>query len=570
MSGTGGIRVDHGGAVQNLTPSNSSGKAGQTQTAEHVGRGFSNKNSVSHQRNAKFKGDAAGRERSVRLPKPTVDPAKVTNPALQAQIAQGIDTTELVFTFEDILSELASSEEQDGADSDVSATGLFSSTRQKGGSRQGGGDQSGYQGGQQQVSFEQPAAGVTDEAQKLAAMEQEALHVFDKVLAIESAPPEVMEQLKASSAKLADAVLSGNIEDVARMLSEVQTKLQDTRIKFDEQAIRTSRLKRSQVSQQRIEKLTEALEKLKESKKAGTIGKIFGAIATAIMVVVAAVTIATGVGAKAGIMLIMAATIMVAMTISQNTGDWMTNLGGLIKDDKAQLVMGLAWAILAAALSLGSGFVAGKSKVVTDAATTTVQQTTNAATQAAQQGANAAAQGAQQSANTAAQTAQQSAAVVQETAKQAAKTATDVADDAVEQATKVAVKSAQESAKEAAKSTAEATKEATKETTKQLAEISKKEMYFRRAAHIGRFTQGASQAVEGSAQISSSASRYEGEMYQASATDDLAELTKLQLQMEDWMEAIGRALQEIQEGQQIASDMLSQAQQNKFTIARNI
>ena len=159
-------------------------------------------------------------------------------------------------------------------------------------------------------------------------------------MGVESAPPEVMSELKAASGQLAKAMLTGDIEDVARILSEVQTKLGDTRIKFDEQAIRTSRLRRSQLHKVRIGKLSEALEKMKEAKKSGILGKIFAGIATALAVVVAAVTIATGVGAKAGVMLIMAATIMVAMTISQNTGDWMTNLGGLIKDDKLQLVMG--------------------------------------------------------------------------------------------------------------------------------------------------------------------------------------------------------------------------------------
>ena len=578
MSGTGGVRADQGSAVHNLPPSQAPGKAGQAQSAEHVGRGFSSKNSISHQKKGGVAHASANRDRVVKLPPPRVDPAQVATPELIAQISQSSDTTELAFTFDDILTELSSEE---ASDSGSSTAGLFGSTRQKQGGRSGG-DSSGQQSGQQQQELASSVAsagkpGATEgveETNGLVALQQETTEVFDKILAIKSAPPEVMEELKAASHQLSAAVLNGDIEDIARMLSEIQTKLQDTRIKFDEQAIRASRLKRQMISQERVQKLSKALEKMKEAEKKALIGKIFGGIATALMVAVAAVTIATGVGAKAGLMLIMAATIMVTMTVSQNTGDWMTNLGGAIKDDKAQLAIGISWAVLAAALSFGAGFAGGSSKAAADTATTTVQQTAHASAQTAQQSANASAQVAQQSANataqTAQQTAQQSATAVQQTSKAAAKAATDVADDAADQATKVAVKSAQQSAKETAKTSADATKEATKETTKQLAEISKKEMYFRRAAHIGKFTQGAATGAEGGAQIDSTITRYKGEMYQAEATDKLADITGLNQFMEDWQEAITRVLQEIQEGQQIASDMLSQAQQSKFTITRNI
>ena len=144
------------------------------------------------------------------------------------------------------------------------------------------------------------------------------------------------------------------------------------------------------------------------------------------------------------------------------------------------------------------------------------------------------------------------------------------------------VKSAQESAKEAAKATVDVTKETaketakttgdtvSKETAKQMADVAKKTMYYKRAGHIARFTEGGAMAVDGASTVHSSKVRYEGEMYQASAQEDLADLTMMQLQMEDWMEAIQRVLQEIGEGQKTASDMLSQAQSSKFTIGRNI
>ena len=567
-----GVSANHGAGVQNLPPgvigagsqADKIKSTGKTKSADHVGRGFSTKNSISHQEGRSKAQRAVGQDRTVRLPPPLVDPAKAATPEMQAQISQTIDTTEMLFTFDELLNQLTAEETDEAGEDSALGSSIYGAPRKKrmGQGQQGGGDSMGRNpGGQNQMLDFMPGSKLVEAAKndplKLLELQNETMDAFDRIMAIESAPPDVMQQLKADSGRLAKAMLSGDIEDVARILSEVQTKLADTRIKFDEQAIRTSRLKRQQVHKERIGKLSEALEKMKEAKKAGIVGKIFGAIATALAVVVAAVTIATGVGAKAGIMLIMAATIMVAMTVSQNTGDWMTNLGGLIKDDKMQLVMGVAWAILAAALSLGAGIAGSAAKAPADAATTAVQQSTTAA---------------------------------QEATKNAVKVATDSVDEVAEQATKIAVKSAKESAKEAAKASADAAKEtaketaqqtakettkataetASKETAKQMAEVSKKTMYFRRAAHIARFTEGGAMAADGGSQIHAAKARYEGEMYQADAQEDLAFLTKMQLQMEDWMEAIQRALQEISEGQQIASDMLSQAQQNKFTIARNI
>ena len=571
MSTSGGVGSNHGPGVQ-LPPefigkageagqAGQTGKAGQSGRAratDHVGRGFSNSNTVSHKEGRTHAQGGGRNERAVRLPTPKVDPVKVVTPEMQAQIAQSMDTTEMLFTFDELLNQLnAESEELEKSETSGVST-VYGSSRKKKTSQQQGGDSGGRSpDGQQRTSdFLQTASSLVNGAdgKTLENLQDETLHVFDKVLAIESAPPEVMADLKAVTAKLTEAMLTGNVEDMARMLMEVQTKLQDTRIKFDEQAIRTSRLKRSQVHENRINKLTEALAKMKEAKKAGVLGKIFGGIATALAVIVAAVTIATGVGAKAGVMLIMAATIMVAMTSSQNTGDWMTNLGGLIKDDKGQLVMGLAWAILAAALSLGAGLAGGASKATTDVTTTTVQQ---AAQQGSQQGATAA-------------------------AKAATKAAQEAADEAVEQSVKVAVKSAKQAAKDAAQTSADAAKESAKEATKetadtvaketakQTADVAKKTMYYQRAAHIARFTEGGAMVADGGATMHAAKVSGEAGQYQADATEDLAELTRLQLMMEDWMEAIQRTIEEISSGQQMASDMLSQAQQSKFSVTRNI
>ena len=618
--------------------SGKAGASGQAKAADNVGRGFSNSNTVSHKEGRTRAHGTARSERTVRLPTPTVDPARVATPEMQAKIAQTLNTTEMLFTFDELLNQLnAESEELESGETQGAST-VYGGGRKKKASQQQGGDSGGGNSGGRQSPPELTKAQGSDKSdrtaaakkqgsvnvdpavssavnsaattlaqrtdpQTLAKLQEQALDVFDKVLAIESAPPELMAEIKAATDKLGQAILTGDVEDIARMLMEVQTKLQDTRIKFDEQAIRTSRLKRSMVHKSRVDKLSTALEKMEKAKKVGLLGKIFAGIATALAVVVAAAAIATGVGAKAGIMLIMASTIMVTMTISQNTGDWMTNMGGLIKDDKGQLAMGIMWAILAAALSFGAGFAGSAAKTTTDTATTTVQQASQATSQAAQQSANAAAQTAQQGANAGAnaasqsaqQAAQQTTTAVQNSAKAATKVAQKTADEAAQQTAKVAVKSSQEAAKEAAKSSAnaaakesakqtakttgetaakEATKStantASKETAKQTAEITKKTMYFKRAGHIARFTEGAAMAGDGGATMHAAKLTGDAGKYQADAQEDLAYITKLQLMMEDWMEAIQRTIQEISEGQQIASDMLSQAQQSKFNVTRNI
>ncbi|MCY4472645.1 MAG: type III secretion system translocon subunit SctE [Kistimonas sp.] len=592
-----------------------SGRAGEsanttgTNAGSRVGRGYTTANTVSHKNQSAGKDAGPVQDRVVKIPPPRVDPVKVVTPEMQAQVAQVMDSTEMLFTFDELMSQLDvenESLEGDGESSGASSVyGAVRKGRSQKNNQDGGGAGQGSDG-QASVPPElmKTVSRLTQdvEPERLAALQDETLHIFDKVAAIESAPPEVLSELKGASEQLAQALVTGDIEDIARLLTEIQVKLQDTRIKFDEQAIRSSRLKRSQIHDQRIGKLSQAIAKMDEARTAGIVGKVFSAVATALAVVVAAVTIATGVGAKAGVMLIMAATVMVALTISQNTGDWMTNLGGAIKDDKAQLVMGLGWAVLAAVLSLGAGLAGSAAKAPADVATTTVQQTTNAGVQAAQQSANASAQVAQQGAGAASQTAQQAAqqtaSALQETTKAATKAATDAVDDVAEQATRVAVKSAQESVKEASRAAADAAKEtvketieetgqaitrettkeagkaaaeqSAKETAKQVAEVSKKTLYYQRAARIAQFTQGGSMAVEGASTISAASSTYEGEMYQADAQEDLAFLTKIQLQMEDWMEAISRALEEISQGQEAASDMLSQAQQSKFTVTRNI
>ncbi len=512
VSGTGGAgtNVQHETAV------------GNTPASDQVGRGFSRDNSVSFSASEGKQQGAYHRDRPVPLPAPTFDHAKVT-PEIQAQFAHLGESTEL-FTFDELLDHLSTDRDDESTEEGSSVNTPYGFAPKTKGQGQRGGDSRGRDSGDSQIDTQvfvnggAKLAANAENAEQLVDLYDQTFDVLDKISSIESAPPKVLEGLQASGDRLSQAVLKGDIENIALILAEVQTKIQNTRIKFDEEGIRANRLQRKQTHQERIGKLNKSLAKLKQAKKAGLIGKIFGAIATALTVVVAAITIATGVGVGVGLALIAAATIMVMMTISQSTGNWMSSLGGLIKSDKGKLAMGIIWSLLVVALSLGAGLASSTAKASTDAATTTVQQ-----------GANAAAQ----------------------TAKAAAKTAID---DVAAQATKTTVKVA---------------KEATKETAKEASQNARN-LALKQFSHITRAFQSGTQIGDGASQITSSKIRYDGAAYRADAQEDLAFITKLGFQMDDWVEAIQRALQEITTGQTIASDILAETLENKFTISRNI
>ena len=181
----------------------------------------------------------------------------------------------------------------------------------------------------------------------------QTLDIATRLSAIESAPPEVLEKINGLMGEAADALNFGNIEDVAAILSRVQTELRDTRIKFDSQAIQAAKESRADISQNRIAKLEKALKKMAEAEKKNKILKIFGGIATALAVIVSVTLVATGVLSKAGIALMVASTsLMVAITVSQNTGNWMNKVFGESKE--AQMVAGIMWTVIAIALSVGS------------------------------------------------------------------------------------------------------------------------------------------------------------------------------------------------------------------------
>ena len=570
MSSSSGVQGQAGG-VQ--LPPSLAGQEGEKATnaekagsASSVGRGFSNDNSVSFHQDGIATKATPGNDRMVRLPKPEIDPAKAVSPEVLSQVSPSPEMQEAMKTLEDLKN--LSPEDLEGEEELSSLKDSLFAAINKSGKGQQGGDEPGYSAG---GSGNKELAGmlvgslnnpetIKEDVGKALKLQDQAFDALDHINNIKSGPPEQVAAFKEAGQRLNEAMLSGDIEDVARILSEVQTKIQNTRMQFDQEAIQASRVKREILHTERIGKLAEAIEKIEEANDIGILGRVAGAIAAAFTVVVAAFTIATGVGAGVGAALIASAVIMVTMTVSQNTGDWMTNMGGLIKDDQVQMALGIGFSVLAAALSLGAGFGPAIKKKVVDISSHLAQKSVNAGATAAKEGAKVGAEAAKEGAKAAAQTAQQSAT-----------NAAQQASTAVKETSKGAIKAAADSADDAARETAKATANAAKESADDVAaQIANKTKIYRQAAHVARFMEGSSMVVSGSADIHGARVRHEGEMYQADAQEDLAHITKMQLEMDEWMEAIQRALEEIGSGQKNASDMLSQAQNNKFTIARNI
>ena len=416
---------------------------------EQVGAGFSKENTVAHEGKNPLKNFSAGGIQ-VNLPVPTRNVSDAT-PQIQAELdnaAGGMDKFSIGSIFDqdgdgtsaidELIADISAGKIEDG---DLSA----------------------------RIS-EEGLGGMDIEG--LMVFEERASDVFTQMSAIKSAPPEVMSQIDSLAKDAERALAMGNIEDVAGILAKIQTQLRDTRIKFDQEALQTAKQARENTHTQRVEKLVKAIEKMDEQARSGVIGKVFGAIATALAMVVGTVLIATGVLSKVGIVLMVASmALMAAVTISQNTGGWMNKVFG--EDKVAQMVAGIMWSVIAVALSLGA----------------------SAAT--------------------------------------AGKGASDAATQSVTLASKLVT-------------------------------------HAKMVGHLAKMGAAAATATSGAADVHAARVGYEGKMYKASATDDLAQMTKFQQFMEDMLEAIERAIKEVNEGLEVVSDIIRVTSESKLSVAQKV
>lgn len=175
-----------------------------------------------------------------------------------------------------------------------------------------------------------------------------------------------------------------NIEDMTRALMELQTKLQDEQVKGSKEDIKTNMAKKEELHQERLDKIREYIDKMGESKKSGTFGKVFGWIATAAMCIAAVALIATGVGAVAGACLIGAAALSLTMSISGETGNWLNEgIASIFKamgcDEKVAMILAQV-TLMVAMIALSAGAAVAAAPAAGASATAGVVSTANTAT----------------------------------------------------------------------------------------------------------------------------------------------------------------------------------------------
>jgi hypothetical protein len=191
--------------------------------------------------------------------------------------------------------------------------------------------------------------------------------VIDKFSRIKSAPKQLRSDItnKVNSfiSDLAKGEQDLDTDTALLKLMEVKSMLSDSRIVLEQKTIKAQQLEKERIANKEMEKILESIEKSKEAKKSGGIGKILGYIGAGLMIVVAAVMVAGavftgGTSAIAGAALIVTATsLMITMQVSQETGGWMTKMFG----EDNQLAATIFLTGLIVVLSLGAAAASGVS-----------------------------------------------------------------------------------------------------------------------------------------------------------------------------------------------------------------
>lgn len=431
--------------------------------------------------------------------------------------------------------------------------------------------------------------------------------IFGKVGALEGGPKEVLENIRTKSFKAMNALLSGNVEDAARWLMEIQAELQDTRLKFDIESINLTKLEQKQATAKRITKLEDQMEKLRDAKNMGLFVKIFTYVMLALTYVAAIVAVATP-GLQGSAALLVAAAVVMTISVVMDETE-------MIKDPDIALAISITLAVIGAALTMGAGVAtafAGGTKVAAQAAKTAAEATAKAAAKAsAKAAATAAARGASKEViRTVAKEAALGAAktIAQETAKNAItsgmKTATK---EIIQQATKEA---AEQIAKQVAKNVATATikatakagakglsKQAVLNLSKTVAEkaatsviksslksvaraagrTATQQVRMGRMFRVGQFVRHGTEVLTAVATITQAGLEIKNTFTKKEAADAgvaakeiLAQLAKMQFFMEQLMENIKDIYEQLTSGQEIASDTLKAAMEAKSSIISHI
>ena len=87
---------------------------------------------------------------------------------------------------------------------------------------------------------------------------------------------------------------------------------------------------------------------------------------------------------------------------------------------------------------------------------------------------------------------------------------------------------------------------------------------------IAQAIQGAATMGDGSAQTASSVYSYQAENLKADALEQKAFMLRIQQQIDDAMEGIQRAIDELQSGYGVAANIIKANHETKSTLARNL
>jgi hypothetical protein len=108
--------------------------------------------------------------------------------------------------------------------------------------------------------------------------------------------------------------------DLITLLQAIKTKLENEQLKTSSEDVQVAKDQKAAAAKERIEQLEKAIESAKKADKGGLIGKIFGWIAAAAMVIAGAVLLATGAGTALGVALLAGGIATMAVMTLQETG----------------------------------------------------------------------------------------------------------------------------------------------------------------------------------------------------------------------------------------------------------
>ena len=341
-------------------------------------------------------------------------------------------------------------------------------------------------------------------------------NVFTDVIknysSIKSIPPNLQEELDSELKTFTQKALNSkyplDVDSATTMLVQIQTKLQNNRIIFDQESIKIDQVAKEQSHIKQMKNIMESIEKVKKSEQSGLIGKIFGWIAVAVMAVVVAVVAVVGAVFTGGALTVVAVSLMVAslaivvtMMASQEAGStWMMDMFGDSKEGKIGAMV--FWTALIVALSIGGavagGFAGGAAGAGGAAA--------SSASSGASTGASAASTG----------------ATVSATAANVAATASST----------------------------------TAKVTNALSNLTR----------ILQLVNGATMVGEGAASIANSVYRYEADTLKADAHAEKAFLLRIQQSIDDATESLQKAIDELQAGYSTAASIIKANHETKTQL----